>query len=45
MDSTAIRNFSGSDRLLWRNRKTLRRAARKRSELETLSPFFYVQNS
>ncbi|XP_073316103.1 lysine-specific demethylase JMJ17 [Primulina huaijiensis] len=45
VDSTAIRNFSGSDRLLWRNRKTLRRAARKRTELETLSPFFYVQNS
>ncbi|KAL0307431.1 UNVERIFIED_CONTAM: Death-inducer obliterator 1 [Sesamum angustifolium] len=39
-----LRNFSSSERLLWRNRKPFRRAARKRSELQSLSPFFHVQN-
>ncbi|KAL0447973.1 UNVERIFIED_CONTAM: Death-inducer obliterator 1 [Sesamum latifolium] len=39
-----LRNFRSSERLLWRNRKPFRRAARKRSELESLSPFFHVQN-
>ncbi|KAK6130041.1 hypothetical protein DH2020_036227 [Rehmannia glutinosa] len=39
-----LRKFSSSERLLWRNRKPFRRAARKRSELQNLSPFFYVHN-
>ncbi|KAK4422610.1 Lysine-specific demethylase 5A [Sesamum alatum] len=40
----SVRNFSSSESLLWRNRKPFRRAARKRSELQSLSPFFHVQN-
>ncbi|KAL3833496.1 hypothetical protein ACJIZ3_008232 [Penstemon smallii] len=43
--NVALANFSGSEKLLWRNRKPFRRAARKRSELRSLSPFFYVQNN
>lgn len=39
-----LRNFSSADSLLWRNRKPFRRVARKRSELQTLSPFFYVND-
>ncbi|PIN05226.1 hypothetical protein CDL12_22235 [Handroanthus impetiginosus] len=38
------RNFSSTERLLWRNRKPFRRAARRRTELQSLSPFFYLQN-
>ncbi|XP_030946999.1 uncharacterized protein LOC115971303 [Quercus lobata] len=34
---------SGIERLWWRNRKPFRRAAKKRAELEILSPFFHVQ--
>lgn len=40
----ASRHSSGIERLLWRNRKPFRRLARKRAELESLSPFFYVRN-
>ncbi|XP_057775815.1 lysine-specific demethylase JMJ17 isoform X2 [Salvia miltiorrhiza] len=39
------RDFSNFERLLWRQRKPFRRAARKRSQLQTLSPFFYVQDN
>ncbi|XP_012086902.1 lysine-specific demethylase 5B isoform X2 [Jatropha curcas] len=41
-NSTSNRS-SGIDRLWWRNRKPFRRAARKRAELESLSPFFHIQ--
>ncbi|XP_030947010.1 COMPASS component SPP1-like [Quercus lobata] len=34
---------SGIECLWWRNRKPFRRAAKKRAELDTLSPFFHVQ--
>ncbi|KAJ9173612.1 hypothetical protein P3X46_016729 [Hevea brasiliensis] len=34
---------SGIDRLWWRNRKPFRREAKKRAELESLSPFFHIQ--
>ena len=34
---------SGIERLWWRNRKPFRRAAKKRAELDILSPFFHVQ--
>lgn len=37
-------SFSNIGGLLWRQRKPFRRAARKRSQLQTLSPFFYVQD-
>ncbi|KAG6405770.1 hypothetical protein SASPL_133364 [Salvia splendens] len=37
-------DYSKFERLLWKQRKPFRRAARKRSQLETLSPFFYVQH-
>ncbi|GER30362.1 lysine-specific demethylase 5D [Striga asiatica] len=33
---------SSSERLLWRNKKPFRRAARKRAELQSLSPFYHV---
>ncbi|XP_024995655.1 uncharacterized protein LOC112528803 isoform X4 [Cynara cardunculus var. scolymus] len=36
------RRCSGIERLLWRNRKPFRRAAKKRVELEIFSPFFHV---
>ncbi|XAR70302.1 hypothetical protein NMG60_11027112 [Bertholletia excelsa] len=42
-DSSISRQSSGSERLFWRNRKPFRRAARKRSQLATLSQFFYIQ--
>ncbi|KAA8522400.1 hypothetical protein F0562_013239 [Nyssa sinensis] len=43
MDESEIsRCSSGIERLLWRNRKPFRRAAKKRAELESLSPFFNV---
>ncbi|GAB4856855.1 hypothetical protein Ancab_040504 [Ancistrocladus abbreviatus] len=32
---------NGVDRLLWRNRKPFRRTAKKRAELDRLSPFFH----
>ncbi|XP_050266962.1 lysine-specific demethylase JMJ17 isoform X1 [Quercus robur] len=34
---------SGIECLWWRNRKPFRRAAKKRAELDILSPFFHVQ--
>ncbi|KAL1556835.1 lysine-specific demethylase rbr-2-like isoform X1 [Salvia divinorum] len=37
-------DYSKFERLLWTQRKPFRRAARKRSQLERLSPFFYVQD-
>ncbi|KAL2544111.1 uncharacterized protein Fot_13344 [Forsythia ovata] len=40
-----VRNHSGCERLFWSNRKPFRRAARKRSEFQSLSPFLYVQNN
>ncbi|KAJ9550078.1 hypothetical protein OSB04_022621 [Centaurea solstitialis] len=36
------RRRSGIERLLWRNRKPFRRAAKKRVELEIFLPFFHV---
>ncbi|CAK9184600.1 unnamed protein product, partial [Ilex paraguariensis] len=42
-DSDSLKRSSGTERLLWRNRKPFRRASRKRAELESLSPFFYVR--
>ncbi|KAL8498431.1 hypothetical protein ACS0TY_021673 [Phlomoides rotata] len=42
--NNSMENFISSERLLWRQRKPYRRAARKRSELQSLSPFFHVQN-
>ncbi|KAK6935388.1 JmjN domain [Dillenia turbinata] len=42
--STSVRCSSGIERLLWRNRKPFRRAAKKRVELESLSPFFDSQH-
>lgn len=41
--SNSSRQPSGIERLLWRNRKPFRRVARKRVELDILSPFFHVQ--
>ncbi|KAF8412259.1 hypothetical protein HHK36_000220 [Tetracentron sinense] len=41
--SNILRCSTGINRLLWRNRKPLRRAARKRAELESLSPFFHTR--
>uniref|UniRef100_A0A5B7BX15 Putative lysine-specific demethylase 5B isoform X4 n=1 Tax=Davidia involucrata TaxID=16924 RepID=A0A5B7BX15_DAVIN len=41
-ESDVSRPSSGFGRLLWRNRKPFRRAAKKRAELESLSPFIYV---
>ncbi|KAL5552082.1 hypothetical protein UlMin_002258 [Ulmus minor] len=35
---------SGIERLWWRNRKPFRRAAKRRSDLECLAPFFHLQN-
>ncbi|GAV57946.1 PHD domain-containing protein/ARID domain-containing protein/JmjC domain-containing protein/JmjN domain-containing protein/zf-C5HC2 domain-containing protein/PLU-1 domain-containing protein [Cephalotus follicularis] len=34
---------NGIDRLWWRNRKPFRRAARKRAVLDSLLPFFHIQ--
>ncbi|KAK1374392.1 Lysine-specific demethylase rbr-2 [Heracleum sosnowskyi] len=45
-DSTENSNMSrltGFGNLLWRNRKPFRRVARKREELDILSPLFHVQ--
>ncbi|XP_028088427.1 lysine-specific demethylase 5A isoform X1 [Camellia sinensis] len=42
-DSNVLRHSSGIECLLWRNRKPFRRVARKRSQLESLSPFFIIQ--
>ncbi|KAL6986236.1 hypothetical protein U1Q18_019604 [Sarracenia purpurea var. burkii] len=41
--SNISRRSSGIECLLWRNRKLLTRTARKRSQLESLSPFIYIQ--
>ncbi|XP_051119104.1 lysine-specific demethylase JMJ17 [Andrographis paniculata] len=38
------KKLSSNDKLLWRNRKRFRRVARKRSDLQSLSPLLYVQN-
>lgn len=40
-----VRNHSGCERLFWSNRKPFRRAAQKRSEFQSLSPFLYVRNN
>ncbi|PSS11412.1 Lysine-specific demethylase [Actinidia chinensis var. chinensis] len=42
-DSNMLRRSSGIECLLWRNRKPFRRAARKRSQFASLSPFLYIQ--
>ncbi|KAM7531266.1 hypothetical protein LguiB_034676 [Lonicera macranthoides] len=42
-ETTGDSNNNGIGRLFWRNQKPFRRAARKRAELDILSPFFYVQ--
>ncbi|XP_071692833.1 lysine-specific demethylase JMJ17 [Rutidosis leptorrhynchoides] len=42
IDDISTRRQSGIERLLWRNRKPFRRAAKKRVELEVFSPFFHV---
>ncbi|KAL6547914.1 hypothetical protein OROHE_009619 [Orobanche hederae] len=40
-----LTKFSSNGKLLlWRNRKPFRRAARKRSQFQSLSPFFHVHN-
>ncbi|KAL8053846.1 hypothetical protein ABFX02_05G100200 [Erythranthe guttata] len=39
-----LRNISSTGSLLWRNKKPFRRAARKRSQLDCLSPFYYVRD-
>ncbi|PSS04169.1 Lysine-specific demethylase [Actinidia chinensis var. chinensis] len=40
-DSNMLRCSSGIECLLWRNRKPFRRASRKRSQFESLSPFLF----
>ncbi|KAL3619294.1 hypothetical protein CASFOL_036864 [Castilleja foliolosa] len=42
--SDCLGMFRSNEILLWRNRKPFRRVARKRSELQSLSPFFHVDN-
>ncbi|KAJ4850539.1 hypothetical protein Tsubulata_036378 [Turnera subulata] len=43
-DDSNLLNFpSGIDRLWWQNRKPFRRAAKKRAVLDSLSPFFNIQ--
>ncbi|XP_015896152.3 lysine-specific demethylase JMJ17 isoform X2 [Ziziphus jujuba] len=43
-EAKGFSRFSGGiERLWWRNRKPFRRAAKKRVELESLSPFFHLQ--
>lgn len=37
------RSSAGVEWLWWRNRKPIRRAAKRRSELQTLSPLFHLQ--
>ncbi|XP_065858280.1 lysine-specific demethylase JMJ17 isoform X2 [Euphorbia lathyris] len=41
--SSTLIESSGIDRLWWRNRKPFRRAAKKRAELQCLSPLFHIQ--
>ncbi|XP_048230426.1 lysine-specific demethylase 5B isoform X3 [Ricinus communis] len=44
IDSNSIlMRSSGIDRLWWRNRKPFRREAKKRAELESLSPFIHIK--
>ncbi|WCJ37793.1 hypothetical protein M5689_018894 [Euphorbia peplus] len=38
-----LRESGGIDRLWWRNRKSFRRVAKKRAELQCLSPLFHIQ--
>ncbi|CAA0838763.1 transcription factor jumonji (jmjC) domain-containing protein [Striga hermonthica] len=42
--SKKMLSVSSSERLLWRNKKPFRRAARKRAELQSLSPFYLVHD-
>ena len=44
MDHGNILRYSdGIDCLFWRNRKPFRRVAKRRAEVESLSPFFHIQ--
>ncbi|XP_052209867.1 lysine-specific demethylase JMJ17 isoform X2 [Diospyros lotus] len=42
--SDEVRHYRGTEFLFWRNRKRFRRAARKRSQLDSLSPFIHIQD-
>ncbi|KAI3713400.1 hypothetical protein L1987_71977 [Smallanthus sonchifolius] len=41
-DNISTRRRSGIERILWRNRKPYRRAAKRRVELDIFTPFFHV---